>query len=167
MERERRENTFNHSLSSNKLAFPTLTSQQMPMHNYTDLTVSHRHPLSTLLERTSRHSVSTKILPDGRAVIFSYADNLLLEIAPKNLSNTSQFVHKPHQQSHSLFVFATTRLLFLSPYSWYVSESRCVSQLQSAANLFSHAVANPVQDTLLCFFYTVCTCIKAKGNYTF
>ncbi len=82
MGREKKENTFSHSLSPNKLPFPTLTSQQMPMHNHTDLTVSHRHPLSILLERTSRRSVSTKTLPDGWTVIFSYADNPLLEIAP-------------------------------------------------------------------------------------
>lgn len=81
MEREKKESTFNHTLSSNKLPFPTLTSQQTAMHN-TDLTVSHRYRLSILLERTSRRSVSTKILPDGWAFIFSYADNPLLEIAP-------------------------------------------------------------------------------------
>ena len=81
MGREKTENTFNHSPSSNKLAFPTLTSQQMPLHSHSDLSVSHRHPLNSLLERASWCSVSTKILPDGWAVIFSYADNPLLEIA--------------------------------------------------------------------------------------
>lgn len=83
-------------------------------------------------------------------------------------SCTSQFAHKIHQQSNlfvkSLHTEDSSHLIHDMPHD---TESRCVSQLQSAANLFSHAVANPVQGTLLCFFYMVCTHIKAKGNYTF
>lgn len=82
MGREKTENTFNHSLPSNKLAFPTLTSRQMPLHNDTDLTASHRRPQNMLPDRASWRSVSTKILADGWAVIFSHGDNPLLEIAP-------------------------------------------------------------------------------------
>lgn len=73
---EKKGNTFNHSLSSNKLAFPTLIHRR----HTAQLHWSHcsHHPLSCLLERASWCSLMTKMLPDGWAVIFSCADNQLL-----------------------------------------------------------------------------------------